>query len=113
MGHYMRYNIANGSLGNIQNGSLGIRLRWHSDSIDDVENNISHYGCTVQNLSIDTVTETYGYKYSNGTSMATPHVVGAAALAWSYKPNASIGEVRDAIITGGDHKNSLTGKIMS
>jgi hypothetical protein len=53
---------------------LGIRLNWKSDSVDDVENSLSNYGCAVENISISTVTETYGYGYKNGTSMATPHV---------------------------------------
>jgi hypothetical protein len=73
-GHYTRYNIKNGTLGSLQNGTLDIRLRWQSDSIDNLENGVPHYGCTIENVSIDTVIETYGYSYKNGTSMATPHV---------------------------------------
>ena len=34
----------------------------------------------------------------SGTSMAAPHVAGAAALVWSCKPDASNTEVRDALI---------------
>lgn len=37
------------------------------------------------------------YAYYNGTSMATPHVAGVAALAWSNNINCSASEVRNAL----------------
>jgi subtilisin family serine protease len=37
------------------------------------------------------------YVYFNGTSMATPHVVATAALAWSLAPQLSSAEIRHAI----------------
>ncbi|MDB5046011.1 MAG: putative Serine protease, subtilase family, precursor [Deinococcus sp.] len=37
------------------------------------------------------------YEYYNGTSMATPHVAGAAALVWSAKPNLSNAELRSLL----------------
>lgn len=40
--------------------------------------------------------------------MAAPHVVGAAALAWSYYPNATYSEIKRAILDGGDTLPSLT-----
>ena len=43
-----------------------------------------------------------GYKYNTGTSMAAPHVAGAAALAWSYNPAATAAEMKSAILSGGD-----------
>lgn len=39
-----------------------------------------------------------GYQIANGTSMATPHVSGTAALIWSAFPEATVDEVRDAIL---------------
>jgi hypothetical protein len=45
--------------------------------------------------------------------MAAPHVAGAAALAMSYAPTATMQEVRDAIIWGGDSKVQLAGKVLS
>ena len=38
------------------------------------------------------------YAYFDGTSMATPHVSGVAALVWSAKPSATNIEVREALI---------------
>lgn len=37
------------------------------------------------------------YQSFNGTSMATPHVSGVAALVWSHFPNCSVTEVRSAL----------------
>lgn len=39
------------------------------------------------------------YEYFNGTSMATPHVAGVAALVWSHFPNCSNSEIRVALTT--------------
>ena len=40
------------------------------------------------------------YKTLSGTSMATPHVSGAAALIWSIASNATAHEVRNALFAG-------------
>tara|TARA_R110001592_G_scaffold10013_1_gene52250 strand:+ start:452 stop:2809 length:2358 start_codon:yes stop_codon:yes gene_type:complete len=37
------------------------------------------------------------YAYYNGTSMATPHVTGVAALVWSNNPNCTANDVRSAL----------------
>ncbi|MBW3695450.1 peptidase S8 [Vibrio sp. T187] len=46
-----------------------------------------------------TVSTTTGedYEYYNGTSMATPHAAGVAALVWSYHPQCSAAQVRSAL----------------
>lgn len=43
-----------------------------------------------------------GFRYSAGTSVATPHVSGIAALALSADPSLSPAELRDIIIDGAD-----------
>jgi subtilisin family serine protease len=40
-----------------------------------------------------------GYAYYDGTSMATPHVSGVAALVWSAKTTATAGAIRTALQT--------------
>ncbi len=42
-----------------------------------------------------------GYQSANGTSMASPHVAGTAALIWSAFPEATVDEVRAAIVSAG------------
>lgn len=37
------------------------------------------------------------YAYMSGTSMATPHVSGAAALVWSFFPSCTAAEIRSAL----------------
>ncbi len=39
------------------------------------------------------------YAVKDGTSMASPHVAGAAAVVWSARPNASAQQVREALFT--------------
>ena len=51
------------------------------------------------------------YGLLSGTSMATPHVSGVAALAWSLSPNASRTEIRGALLDGVDVLDSLNGKV--
>ena len=56
-------------------------------------------GSLGQSASVGTIPEanTSGYAYLDGTSMATPHVSGAAAVIWSANPSATNQQVRDAM----------------
>lgn len=54
-----------------------------------------------------------GYGLKSGTSMATPHVSGVAALLWSAWPDAGCADVRNAILSGADRIPALAGKTVT
>ena len=51
-----------------------------------------------------------GYSFLSGTSMATPHTAGVAALIWSHEPGASVAGVKSALLGGTDSKSAFAGK---
>lgn len=78
----------------------------------------SNFGVTSVDLaapgsSILSTTRNNGYTTMSGTSMATPHVAGVAALAWSLVPDATYQEIRSAIIAGVDPLAALATKVAS
>lgn len=51
------------------------------------------------------------YGYLSGTSMATPHVAGAAALVWAANPNLTLSQVRSILLGTATQLDSLYGYI--
>ena len=51
------------------------------------------------------------YNTISGTSMATPHVAGVAALVKAAHPTYTVAQVKSAILANTDHLGSLTGKV--
>lgn len=54
-----------------------------------------------------------GYSSYSGTSMATPHVTGAAALYTAAHPGSTAADIKTAILSGGVPTGSLTGKTVT
>jgi subtilisin family serine protease len=92
-----------------------------SVAASDSNNNLgvfSDYGANSVNLaapgvSIYSTLPGGKYGFLSGTSMATPEVSGVAALAWAVNPNATVAQVRNALLQGVDKIPSLAGKVSS
>ena len=81
---------------------------------DDARASFSNWGLTTVDLaapgvSILSTTPANTYSSYSGTSMAAPHVAGAAALAWSIAPSASASDIKAAILDGADLVPSMAG----
>jgi len=84
-------------------GALGGSLCWSWGTYDkdDTFADFSNYGTDVDLIApgkcIWSTKRSQSYGYSSGTSMAAPHVAGAAALYLASRPGASPAEVRWAL----------------
>jgi subtilisin family serine protease len=95
------------------NGTVYIRFRFTSDDtiVDD--------GWYIDDLSVTAAENTYlnpqdqYYQYFNGTSMATPHVSGLAALLLADDPGLSAIQVKERILSGAEVKSGLAGMILT
>jgi thermitase len=54
-----------------------------------------------------------GYGWASGTSMATPHVSGAAALLWSASPGAPVSQIKSALMDGVDPVAAFAGRTVT
>ncbi len=78
----------------------------------------SNYGAVSVDLSapgvdIYSTLRNGGYALFSGTSMATPHVAGAAVLLWNTNTSLGYADVKNKILTSVDALPSLTGKVVS
>ena len=90
---------SDGFFGSAAAGSRYYRFRLTSDD------SINSDGVFVDNVRIGCPGGTYGsgdYRSSSGTSMAAPHVAGAAAVLFSDTPAATVAEVKTALLNSGD-----------
>ncbi|MEI6167653.1 MAG: S8 family serine peptidase [bacterium] len=78
----------------------------------------SNYGSNSVDLAapgggIYSTTYDGGYGTKSGTSMATPHVAGAAALLWSVSPASTWREIRAALLNNARPNAALAGKMVT
>src|SRR2546425_4181390 len=64
-------------------------------------------------VSILSTTPNNTYSFFSGTSMATPHVTGAAALLCAANPNLSVNQLRALLSFNGDVVSALQGQSLS
>lgn len=94
-----------------------------SDSSDN-KAGFSNYGKTSVDLAAPGVgilstkasvlsSVTGNYIYLNGTSMATPHVAGAAAVLLAAHPSATTADLKEALVSGADPVPAFRNKVVS
>jgi subtilisin family serine protease len=89
-------------------GEVQVRFRFSTGSLPNDGD-----GVWLDDVSIscaEAVGQASSYGFLQGTSMAAPHVTGAAGLLFSLKPSATVTEVRNALLAGVDAVPSLAGK---
>jgi subtilisin family serine protease len=93
---------------------LGSFSNWGVKSVDIGAPGVVVFSTTVGGNYSDTILDQYGFHVTwDGTSMACPHVAGAAALYWSAHPEKSYKEVKEALLKSAKPISSLKGKVVS
>jgi subtilisin family serine protease len=92
---------------------IAVAATDHNDALAS----FSNYGATSVDVAapgVNILSTKAGdsYQYLSGTSMATPHVSGLAALIWAENPGFSYGDVKDGVLNGVDVLPGLTGKML-
>ncbi|MEK6326991.1 MAG: S8 family serine peptidase [Actinomycetota bacterium] len=85
-----------------------VRFRLNSDGSNRDD------GVYVDDVALKCRTNAFNatsYGFLNGTSMAAPHVAGAAAFLFTKFPAATVAQVKDKILRSADRKGSLTGRV--
>jgi len=87
-------------------GEAGAQAAPSCSDEDDTFYNVSNFGTAIDLIApavcIESTWKDGGYNTKTGTSMAAPHVAGAAALYKSTNPSANPAQVKDAMVQAGD-----------
>ncbi|MBS1961190.1 MAG: S8 family serine peptidase [Bdellovibrionales bacterium] len=102
---YLSYDLGNCR---VSSCSIGFRLK------SDATSSAGSYGMGMYAFSVTGLTlNTNSYQVLDGTSMATPHVTGLAAMLFAYNPSFTAADVVNAIKSGGTAQTALSGKTTS
>ncbi len=94
--------------------SLGSFSNWGAQTVDLAAPGVVVYSTTVGGTYSDTIIDMYGIKATwDGTSMACPHVAGAAAAYLSKNPGASYQQIKAALLNSVTPVPAMQGKSVS
>ncbi|UCC29868.1 MAG: S8 family serine peptidase [Phycisphaerales bacterium] len=92
--------------------AMRVRFGWQTDADGN-----DYYGAEIDNILVGYIGSDYtgetAYGVKSGTSMAAPHVAGAAALLLANSPDMSLTELRGRLIWTGDPLPGLYGRTVS
>lgn len=94
---------------NYRNAAMQFRFRWVTNSTDN-----NYFGAEIDNIRLRCIGTDYSGAFAlySGTSMAAPHVSGAAALIRSVYPSTSAADLKARLLMG-DPLSALAGKTVS